>query len=116
MSENSSNYVPGVYIEMAASDLDCIRQFYTKVFGWEMEPYGNDYVTFTDGKLRGGFFRGPVSPGGCLPVLTVQDVGAKLGEIQAAGGAVVQPETKHEWGCRAVFTDPEGNRLGLWSK
>jgi uncharacterized protein len=36
------------YIEFRANDLPAIKQFYTRVFGWEFVDYGPEYTSFTD--------------------------------------------------------------------
>lgn len=43
---------------------------------------------------------------------------AKLGAIEAAGGKTLMPSTKlpADWGYIGIFTDPHGNKLGLWSQ
>ena len=41
------------YIEFSAPDLEAIKAFYTKTFGWEFTDYGPDYIAFNDGALEG---------------------------------------------------------------
>ena len=47
------------YVEFHADNLPATRQFYSQVFGWEFEDYGPDYTSFKDGRIAGGFSRGP---------------------------------------------------------
>src|ERR1700759_4276468 len=66
------------YIEFRANNLSAIKQFYSLVFGWEVEDYGPDYTSFKDGRIAGGFALGPVAPGaGPLVVIYVDDLPAK---------------------------------------
>lgn len=112
-----------VHIEIPAPDLDKAAEFYSKVFGWkvEMEPE-MDYATWSppdEDAIGGGFSRqAKPSTDGALLHIGVEDIEAKLSEIEAAGGKTVTTKTKisDEYGYYAEFTDVFGNKLALWSK
>jgi predicted enzyme related to lactoylglutathione lyase len=111
-----------VHIDIPAPDLDKAAEFYSKVFGWkvEMEPE-MDYATWSPPEegVGGGFSKSPKpSTDGALLHIGVDDIEAKLREIEAAGGKIVTPKTKisDEYGYFAEFTDVFGNKLALWSK
>lgn len=111
-----------VHIEIPAPDLDRAGEFYSKVFGWKVEPEEEtDYVTWSTGEdeLGGGFVKNvKPSTDGVLAYLEVQDIAAKLAEIEDAGGKMVKEKTKisEEYGYYAEFLDVSGNKLGLWSR
>jgi predicted enzyme related to lactoylglutathione lyase len=44
------------YIEFPVSDIGKTKAFYGKVLGWKFEDYGEDYTSFHDGRLAGGFY------------------------------------------------------------
>jgi uncharacterized protein len=103
------------YVEFHASDLAAVRQFYSLVFGWVFEDYGPDYTSFKDGRLAGGFSRGPVSPGsGPLVVIYVDDLEATQKQIMDAGGKITKKIFSFPGGSRFHFTDPGGNELAAW--
>jgi len=112
-----------VHIEIPAPDLEKAKEFYSKVFGWkvDMEPE-MDYAVWSppDEDAVGGGFSKSAKPSteGALLHIGVDDIGAKLREIEAAGGKTVTPKTKisDEWGYYAEFLDVFGNKLGLWSE
>ncbi|MBI2900707.1 MAG: VOC family protein [Planctomycetes bacterium] len=111
---------PICYLEIPAPDLGKAGTFYHAVFGWTVAPSG-DYRIFRTGEnsLEGGLDpRKPVVDGGILIYLKVADIPATLDEVRAAGGSVVQEKTQvgPEWGFFAIFRDPNGNRVGLWSR
>jgi predicted enzyme related to lactoylglutathione lyase len=112
-----------VHIEIPAPDLEKAKEFYTKLFGWNVELVpGMDYAMWSagkDGSVEGGFEKTskPTIDGPLLHI-EVDDIDSKLKEIEAAGGKMLKPKTKisDEFGFFAVFLDVFGNRLGLWSK
>ncbi|MBN2379270.1 VOC family protein [candidate division WOR-3 bacterium] len=111
-----------VHIEIPAPDLAKAAEFYSKVFGWKIEHIpGMEYAMWSedDAAVAGGFNKDLKSnPDGVLMYIGVDDIPAKLTEIEAAGGKRVQEKTKisDEFGYFALFTDMSGNRMGLWSK
>ena len=103
------------YIEFHATDLAATKQFYIQAFGWEFEDYGPDYTSFKDGKMAGGFARGPVSPGtGPLIVIYVDDLRSSEKQIRDAGGQITKAIFSFPGGSRFHFTDPSGNELAAW--
>lgn len=110
---------PIEHIEIPAPDLEKAKAFYSRVFEWTLQPMNEDYVLFRSGSVGGGLDRaGEVAETGVTLVITVPDIAAKLEEIRAAGGSVVKEKTAigPEHGFYAYFRDPNGNRLGLWSR
>jgi len=107
------------HIEIPAPDLDAAVKFYTELFGWETQPMGPTYVFYQNDSVGGGFDADmKVSEGGCNLVIEVDDIPAKLKEIEAAGGKTVKEKTEigNDFGFFASFLDINGNRLSLWSK
>jgi predicted enzyme related to lactoylglutathione lyase len=105
------------YVEFHGDDLPAIKRFYSVVFGWEFEDYGPDYTSFKDGRLAGGFSRGPASSGsGPLVVIYMDDLPSAEKQIRAAGGTITKPTFAFPGGSRFHFTDPGGNELAAWSE
>ena len=103
------------YVEFAAQDLDAVKRFYAKVFGWAFEDWGPDYVSFSNAGLEGGFRGGETpSPGGPLVILYADDLDATEARVSAAGGEITE---RHEFpgGRRFHFRDPAGNALAVWT-
>ena len=105
------------YIELSASDIEKTKAFYRSVFGWKFEDYGPDYTSFHDGRMAGGFARGPVAPGvQVLLVIYSPDLAAVQQKIKASGGAIVRDTYSFPGGRRFHFADPSGNELAVWSE
>jgi predicted enzyme related to lactoylglutathione lyase len=105
------------YVEFQAEDLQAIRQFYSQVFGWTFEDYGPDYTSFKDGRIAGGFSRGPASgKGGPLVVIFVNDLEATEKAVREAGGVITKETFSFPGGSRFHFDDPCGNELAAWTE
>lgn len=107
------------HFEFYADDMDKAEQFYKPLFGWEMQPMGDNYrLIQIEGGTGGAFFKedNPTNRVRCY--IEVEDMEGKLKEIEAAGGTIAYPKTKisDEHGFFAMFIDPMGNMMGLWSK
>lgn len=108
------------HTEIPSTDLEKSKHFYGKVFDWKFEEGPGNYVMFRppDG-LAGGFTtESKPTTEGVVLYIEVPDIDTKLEEIEAAGGKKLIPETKisDEFGFFAIFSDPCGNSIGLWSK
>jgi predicted enzyme related to lactoylglutathione lyase len=116
-AEHAARQVAFQHLSIPASDLAAAQAFYGSVFGWTFMPNTPDYVLFDDGGYGGGLTSTPhAGVDGILPYLLVSDIPATLAQVTAAGGAVLISETPvGEDGGYAVFTDPHGNRIGLYS-
>lgn len=105
------------YVEFGAPDLDQIKNFYSAVFGWKFTDWGQEYVSFEDGRLSGGFTkREKVSQGGPLIVLYASDLEAIQNEVASHGGTIVEETYEFPGGRRFHFADPAGNLLAVWSE
>ncbi|MHC4840758.1 MAG: VOC family protein [Planctomycetota bacterium] len=121
MSEESATPQVGAicHIEIAAADLDASKKFYNKYFGWEFTDHSEGYSMFDSGPVGGGLDCGIESSGkGTTVVLTVPDVKEMLGQFEADGVKVLTGYTEIDGGhgYYAYFTDPAGNKMGIWSK
>ena len=107
------------YLELPATDLNAIRTFYGKVFGWEFTDWGSEYISFSGAGIDGGFRAdGEVSPQspGPLVVLYSSNLESTEKEIVAAGGEICVPVFEFPGGRRFQFKDPNGNELAVWSE
>ena len=109
------------HVEIPAKNLDQAKDFYSSVFNWEVQKDipSENYWFFKAGSVGGGFSGGEDSiSGGVNLCLKVEDITSKLEEIVAAGGEKLSEKTEIGGGhgfC-ALFKDPLGNKLTLWSK
>ena len=105
------------YIEMPASDFDAVEAFYTSVFNWTFENFGDEYRAFSDGKIDGGFYRSAnvasVDAGATLIIFYADHLEEVESDVIAAGGVIVKPIFSFPGGRRFQFTDPHGNELAV---
>ena len=107
------------YLEFPARDFVATKSFYSQVFGWSFQDYGDEYCAFNDGKLDGGFYKSEQSSstehGSTLVVLYAEDLERTLETVVAGGGGIVRPIFSFPGGRRFHFSDPNGNELAVWS-
>lgn len=108
------------HIEIPTTDPKKSSAFYEKLFGWKMDTGMADYIQFSTPDNEGGGFTTTSKPvtDGVILYIMVEDIDKKLSEIEAHGGHTVKPKTgiSEEFGFYALFTDPCGNIMGIWSK
>ena len=104
------------YVEFKAKNLEQVKQFYTKAFGWAFADYGPTYTAFSESGLEGGFEQSDAEiANGALVVLYHEDLEAVREKILASGGTITKEIFAFPGGRRFHFRDPSGNELGVWS-
>lgn len=108
------------HIEIAVTDMAAAREFYGKLFGWTFPMAGDEYSIFKtpDGQGGGMELREKAPPDGAVTLyIVVDDIPASLAAIVKAGGKVEKAKTEigGGYGFMALFRDPCGNRMAIWS-
>lgn len=118
---------PVVHIEIPAKDTKGLAQFYRDLFGWELhhEPSVDYWMFRAEGGPGGGFVKvgetDPSShmqykPDSLLVYVDSDDIEADLAKIESLGGRTVLTKTEIPGtGWFAIFTDPTGNHLALYT-
>ncbi len=108
------------YVEFPAKDLEATKAFFSEVFSWTFIDHGEDYSSFSNQGLDGGFFRADLSSsaqnGAALIVFYSNDIEQTLAKIEDAGGTILQPIYSFPGGRRFHFSDPSGNEFSVWSE
>jgi uncharacterized protein len=114
---------PVAHFEITSPDYERAQKFYSELFGWtvnadpSMGGYGLVDTGAGDAAIGGGI--GPGDPGekNVKIYMRVDDLDAYLDHAEKLGGARVgQPVDLPEGHGRiAIFTDPDGNQVGLWA-
>ena len=121
---------PVIHFEMPANDRERMSDFYSGVFGWQMNMMGPDMGNYviamtTDsdekgpkkpGAINGGFF--PVTDDNPMKhpsvVIQVEDINEHIEKVKSAGGKVIgKPMDIPDVGKYVVFVDTEGNMLSM---
>ena len=103
-------------IVIPAPDLEAATAFYRTAWGTEPHTETPYYVGFNlDGQEIGLNPQGKRDQmAGPVVYWKTDDLGAKVAEVEAAGGTVVRPVTAVGGGTSlALMTDPAGNQVGF---
>lgn len=117
-----------VHFEIPADNVKRAQEFYTKAFGWKMNPIPQMGYTLvgTAPSDKNGTPKEPGAINGGMPkranpvkttVVTIQvsDINEALAKIKKLGGSVVRKKSAAgDMGFTAYFKDSEGNVVGLW--
>ena len=118
------------WFEIPVIDLARAATFYEAIFKIQLIPMDSpqlkmrmfpldDMSTQVGGALvdSGGFHKPSLTEGPLIYLNGNPDVQLILDRVEGAGGTVLVPKTEisPEYGFMAVFTDTEGNRIGLHS-
>jgi len=125
---------PVVHFEMPAEDKKRVMEFYSKVFGWQMQQLGpemGEYILagtspvddkqmhVNKGAINGGIYQRMKPDQGTHIVISVKDLRASMKKVEAAGGKVVggskpgEPDDIPGIGTYIMIKDSEGNDVGL---
>ena len=102
------------HLEMYAADGAAAARFFSELFGWGTLATMPQYMAFDPGAGVAGIFQSHTPTMPALAYLYCPDVGAKLAEIEAAGGKRIgEPMRIPGTACFGYFQDPSGTRMGL---
>lgn len=133
---------PVVHFEMGYFDRERMKKFYSSVFGWKLDQYGEDMGNYVvaktaesdektgrpknPGSINGGFYAKTDSPDSHAPsiVVAVDDIKQAVEDVKKAGGKIkgsMTPEGKHTMeptmipgvGLWISAEDTEGNRFSI---
>ena len=107
------------HIDIPVSDLERASAFYSTLFGWQIAapPGFEDYPMWQAPNQISGGGLAPRSEDFSQPrsYVEVDSIDETLELVQANGGTVVMPRSPispTSWW--AIFTDPDGNTVGLY--
>jgi predicted enzyme related to lactoylglutathione lyase len=107
------------YVEFAAKDLKLTSDFFHTAFAWQFTWYGDDYVSFSNQGLNGGFYRADLKTledeGGALLIFYSTDLESTMQKVKRAGGEITKLPFTFPGGRRFHFYEPSGNEFGVWS-
>ena len=115
---------PVAFFEIISDDAERARRFYADLFSWtaDADPEMGGYALVDTGNgdagIGGGI--GPASaddPAGVRVYLRVDDLDGYLDRAEKLGATRLGPpmDLPGGYGRIAMFADPDGNRVGLWS-
>ena len=105
------------YVEIPVTDLPKARAFFAALFGWSFQEWGDDYMSFNDGRLDGGFRRStePAPSTGVLVVFFSTDIDRDFERVQELGATISETIFPFPGGRRFHFIDPTGTEYAIWA-
>jgi len=109
---------PVVHFEVGAVDAERARRFYADLFDWDIRVDPSGYGLVDTGSpvgIAGGLLPAPAGrPTWVTFYVSVEDLGKALVRVQELGGRrLMGPQPIGEDMAFAMFTDPDGNVVGL---
>ena len=109
-----------VHVEIPATDVKGAGKFYQALFDWKIQEMPEmNYTMWEDGSGSGGGFPAvsEENPAGqVLVYIDSDDIEADLKKVEKLGGKVIHPKAEIPgMGWYAIFQDPTGNVLGLYT-
>jgi predicted enzyme related to lactoylglutathione lyase len=111
---------PIVHIEFRSADFTRTAEFYARLFDWKTQQNAAaSYMKLdnTEGPSGGWVRADLVQAPAPIPYLVVDDLPAKMAEVEQAGGRVLVGSMPFAGGGEVgLFADPDGNVVGLWMR
>ena len=99
-----------------ASQLRNVQRFFSNVFGWSYQDWGDDYSDTTSSGLGSGINADPEQrPSYPLAIIYTADLESVREKVAAAGGIITKDILSFPGGRRFHFKDPTDNELAVWS-
>jgi len=112
-----------VHVELHTNDLTRARDFYTSLFGWDLQDVpmpasGGTYTMINVGGGTGGGMMlnaAPGTPSHWMAYVGVEDIGVSTKRARELGATVLMDVTEvGQFGWMSVITDPTGATLAMW--
>ncbi len=110
------------HVEIPAQDPEAASAFYSQLFGWKHEFYPElHYHRFYTEEGPGGGYVSVDDPAGhkinqVRVSVSTDDIESTLAKVEELGGKTITPKTEiPDMGWFAIFADPQGNYIGLFT-
>lgn len=111
---------PIVHIELRSANFARTSAFYLTLFDWRIDQNASGSYMKHDspeGPSTGWIRADLVQAPGPIAYLVVDDLAAKLEEVEQAGGRILVRSLPFAGGGEiGLFADPDGNVIGLWRR
>lgn len=112
------NYI--CHLIIPTRDLSKSKKFYQKVFGWKVEKQpGTNSLDMLPPSQKGPSAELNPEENAVVPSIHTSEIEQKLKLVEKAGGKILKGKTSigenARYGHYALFKDPDGNKMGLYS-
>jgi predicted enzyme related to lactoylglutathione lyase len=110
---------PFCHVELNTTDLPKAKDFYKKLFDWQLEdmPDGSYTMIRVGEGTGGGMMKNPIpgAPSFWLSYVLVDDIQASTKKAKSLGASVMKDVTEITgYGSFSVLADPTGAHFALW--
>ena len=112
---------PFVHVELMSTDVGKTKNFYGKLFDWDLEDMPMPDMTYTMIQVGegtgGGILKNPMpnAPSSWVPYVNVDDLAASTAKAKSLGATVHKENVEvMGHGSFSIISDPTGAMLGLW--
>ena len=106
------------YVEFPAKNLSATKAFFEAVFQWSFKDYGQEYSSFSNAGLDGGFFKSDLASstelGAALLVMYIKNLDLTQQEIEQSGVKIVKTVFSFPCGRRFHFVEPSCIEFEVW--
>ncbi len=105
------------YVEIPVTNLKKARDFFSALFDWSFEEWGEEYMSFNDGRFDGGFrlSKSPAPTSGLLLIFFSTNLERDFDRVQELGATISESIFPFPGGRRFHFVDPTGTEYAIWS-
>jgi predicted enzyme related to lactoylglutathione lyase len=114
---------PFVHCELMSTDVAKAKEFFGKLFDWQLDDMPVNDMTYTMIRVGegtgGGIMKNPIpnAPSTWVSYVLVDDLAAAADKVRKLGGKVMKDITEVPGaGSLVIITDPTGGMLGLWQQ
>jgi len=113
---------PFVHVELTTHDLPKAKQFYSALFGWQLQDMpmadGKSYTMINVGDGTGGGMMTAPDPGihpHSLPYVAVDDLAVATQRAKDLGATMIMENVPvADYGQFTIFKDPTGAVIAMW--
>ncbi len=106
-----------VHFEIVSENPDKTIEFYSKIFNWKFEKWGEEYWMVDTGEgtgINGGMIKRENPSQKQIDTINVPDIDEYIKKIEDNKGIIIMPKRAIEGvGWLAFFRDSEGNAFGI---
>lgn len=107
------------YLEYPSTDLVATKAFFEAAFCWTFIDYGDEYSSFDNQGLEGGFFKSEKvslsQNGAALTVFYSADIESTQAKVKRYGATIIQDIFDFPGGRRFHFIEPGGSEFAVWA-
>lgn len=108
---------PVVHFEIIGADREALEKFYGELFGWHLQSFPDPPYAIVDTHagegINGGIGSDPSGESRVTFYVAVKDMQKTLDQAEKLGGKTIMPVTELPMVTLAMFTDPQGNVIGI---